>query len=331
MICRSSSWMLVVAAALSDSAKGQHVDVLVYDAGGSVGVGLFDFDSGASDERRVHIGRFDPIYAVNNPGFTSFAGSNALPGGVDLKWDFLPMTVDLGPHEGYESTLLHWDGQGDEPVFGPTPTDEYEFSLFGQNGPAVADGGAEIVSGDVIDRTPPNGAIHQHLYFFLDDNGDGENTTLPDQGIYLVAMRLQIDGLEPSDPFFLVWATPETAVLPAIRPAAAWVTDRVDTLFVEGLSGDFNADAVVDGTDFLTWQRGLSPAPGSPADLVDWERGFGIVAEVRASVTSVPEPTGLAVGIVATTVAMMVRRALRQRTSVGRHGLLNSCRVTGAQ
>lgn len=298
-----AAWLLTAAA------RAQHGDVLVWNNAGSVGVGVFDFDSGASSEQRVHVGRFDDFYSVNNPGFAAFAGPDALPGNADLGWDFLPMTVDSGPHAGFASTLLYWDGLGEEPTFGPTPTPEYQFSIFGRNGPGVADGGAEITAGDVIDRTPPNGAIHEHRFYFLDDNGDGLNITLPEAGIYLIGLRLRIGDLEPSDPLFMVWATPETSVLPAIQPAAAWARDRVDTLFVEGLPGDFNADGSVNGTDLLSWQRGESPSPGSAADLAIWERHFGTLFPAGSSVAGIPEPPALAIALVAT-AAIFLRRWL---------------------
>ena len=39
------------------------------------------------------------------------------------------------------------------------------------------------------------------------------------------------------------------------------------------LAGDFNNDGVVDGADFLAWQRGESPEPLSAADLAQCPRG----------------------------------------------------------
>jgi len=45
----------------------------------------------------------------------------------------------------------------------------------------------------------------------------------------------------------------------------------VDTVF----AGDFNGDGIVDGLDFLKWQRGESPNPLSQSDLADWEANYG--------------------------------------------------------
>ena len=284
---------LALLAAFCVQAGAQHVDILVWDNGGKIGVGQYDYDNLLATETRVHLARFDSFYSVNNPGFTAFAGPDALPGNADLTWEFLPMTVDSGPHAGHASTLLYWDGDGPTPEFGPTPTADYEFSLFGQDGPGTADGGGEVTPGGVIDTTPPNGAIHEHRFYFLDDNGDGLNTTLPAAGVYLVGLRLRIEGLAPSDPVYMVWATPEAAVLPAIRPAALWVNDRVDTLFAEPIEGDFNGDGAVDAADYTGWRDGLG-APYEPSDYGVWASGYGAGAPAGPGYASAaPEPSGL--------------------------------------
>lgn len=286
-----------VAAAMGLLACGpsfaQHVDILVWDAGGTVGVGEYDFDNAAPSDRRVQIGRLNDLYSVDSPGFIALTGSDALPGGEDLMWDFLPMTVDAGTHEGYRSTILYWDGQGSTPEFGPTETDDYEFSIFSIAGSAAATGGAGLEPGNAITTTPPNGSIHEHPFYFLDDNGDGLNTTLPAAGVYVVALQLSIGELEPSGPVFMVWATPELSVLPAIQPAALWVTDRVDTLFVEPLDGDFNSDGLVDAADYTVWRDGLRTVY-QPSDYDTWVANFGATAPSSPGRTAaVPEPRSL--------------------------------------
>lgn len=270
----------------------QHVDILLYDDDGKIGVGEFNFDTFMASERRVHLARFDSFYSVDNPGFTSQAGSDSLPGNQDLTWSFLPMTVDSGPHAGYRSTMLYWDGTGGSPSFGPTTTDQYEFSLNGLHGNAKATGTDEVEIGSIIAPTAPNGSIHEHLFYFLDDNGDGLNTTLPKAGIYLVSLGLHIDGLDDSDAVFLVWATPELSVLPAIQPAAAWVRERVDTLFVKAIASDFDGDGDVDGADFLAWQRDPIPLGGADA-LTQWQTNYGGGSTASLESFQVPEPTSL--------------------------------------
>jgi hypothetical protein len=62
---------------------------------------------------------------------------------------------------------------------------------------------------------------------------------------------------------------------------------------ISDLPGDFDGDGVVDGFDFLQWQRGESPDPLSQSDLAIWEANYGTVASLIAATasTAVPEPT----------------------------------------
>ena len=77
-----------------------------------------------------------------------------------------------------------------------------------------------------------------------------------------------------------------------------------DFLFYQepaGLDGDFNADGVVDGADFLKWQRGESPNPLSADDLTAWRTNYGAGPGAAAAAGAVPEPAaatllGLALG-----------------------------------
>jgi hypothetical protein len=77
-------------------------------------------------------------------------------------------------------------------------------------------------------------------------------------------------------------------------------------------AGDFSGDRIVDGTDFLRWQRGLSPTPLSPQDLTTWRNNFGKSIVAVPAVAAVPEPTG--VGLVLISLAAVCRRAPRAPT-----------------
>ena len=71
--------------------------------------------------------------------------------------------------------------------------------------------------------------------------------------------------------------------------------------------GDFDTDGDVDGGDFLRWQRGGSPTPGSPGDLADWGANYGsALSPVSAATSSVPEPSTLALALL--TLACCPRR-----------------------
>lgn len=75
---------------------------------------------------------------------------------------------------------------------------------------------------------------------------------------------------------------------------------------LSAVAGDFNGDGIVDGRDFLTWQR--DPSIG---DLADWQLGYGAPSLVTANV-AVPEPSCL---LLATVLAAAIG-SLTQR--VGR-------------
>lgn len=62
------------------------------------------------------------------------------------------------------------------------------------------------------------------------------------------------------------------------------------SLFTQAtLPGDFNEDGLVDGQDFLAWQRGESPSPLSATDLADWKGAY--TGGSLAAVSAVPEPS----------------------------------------
>jgi hypothetical protein len=300
LVVAATGWLLAGNLALA-----QHADILIWDEDGKVGVGEYDYENGIPSGSRVHLSRFDDLYTIDSPGFTSFSGGDALPGGNALTWDFLPMTVDAGVHAGYRSTVLYWNGQGATPNFGPTITDDYEFSIYSVVGSASATGQSEVETGSVIAITPPNGAIHEHPFYFLDDNGDGLSATPPAAGIYVTSLRLAIGDLEPSAPVFFVWATPESSVLPAIQPAALWVNERIDTLVVEQLDGDFNGDGLVDAADYTVWRDGLGTFY-QQSDYAVWASNYGSSAALAtSSAAATPEPTSIVLLISAVSAVWM--------------------------
>src|SRR3954470_5041994 len=85
------------------TARAQHYDVLTQQMHNQLVTGTADFDSNQwLLGLRVFHRDFDTDYAINNPGFNALgagsfsmpAGAEALPGNLDLSWDFLPMTTN---------------------------------------------------------------------------------------------------------------------------------------------------------------------------------------------------------------------------------------------
>lgn len=93
-----------------------------------------------------------------------------------------------------------------------------------------------------------------------------------------------------------------------------------------GDDADFNGDGVVDGNDFLAWQRGFGTLTGATlesgdanrdgavngADLESWREQFGRggdEATTLGAVASIPEPASLALaGVAALSIGMLRRR-----------------------
>ncbi|WP_428307817.1 hypothetical protein [Lacipirellula sp.] len=78
--------------------------------------------------------------------------------------------------------------------------------------------------------------------------------------------------------------------------------------FSTSLEGDFDLNGVVDGADFLAWQRGASPAPLSAADLAAWKANFGASA-ANSTAAAVPEPGAFGMLITALLASCCGRRS----------------------
>ena len=76
-----------------------------------------------------------------------------------------------------------------------------------------------------------------------------------------------------------------------------------------GIPGDFNGNGIVDGADFLLWQRGGSFNPLSSGDLALWKANYGASAMATHATDAVPEPHACLLGGIAC-VALWRRRGL---------------------
>lgn len=95
------------------------------------------------------------------------------------------------------------------------------------------------------------------------------------------------------------------------------VTPSQGTLFLDDFSlevmpttapGDFDEDGDVDGKDFLKWQRGESPNPGSEQDLQDWKDHQGATPTQTEELSAVPEPkSGILLLATGTILAIRMR------------------------
>lgn len=85
--------------------------------------------------------------------------------------------------------------------------------------------------------------------------------------------------------------------------SSVWVTATN-----RSLGGDFDSDGDVDGSDFLTWQRGFGTTTDA-SDLADWEASYGSGSAVVVAVNAVPEPSTLALVVLSLGCFVTRRRA----------------------
>lgn len=335
---RIAAVLFALMAELSQGGRvvGQHSDVLVQVLDGKLTTGVADFDSGINTlGARVYTSAFPLSFAVNNPGFNAVGsggvamppGADPLPVSSDLFWDFLSMTSGA-----VRSNLLYWNAVGTAVAFGPTPAATYGLSLYGLSGGVLtgvrADGTDQDVTGNSIGRTSSTGGLHQHRFFFLDDDLDPNDASTPATGIYLIAMQLRMAGVETSAPFYLLFATPGVSLETLGATARPWVEANVDALIPPPLAGDYTGDGAVDGADLVAWQRQLgSPAalPGITADgdasggvdagdLVVWRSGWNAPPAADATLPAIgeaPEPSAIALALAGVGSLLAVARRRR--------------------
>jgi len=125
---------------------------------------------------------------------------------------------------------------------------------------------------------------------------------------------LLIDGFAPElgDMFQIISATSVSGTFGTINGAYLGGGLGLDVIYgandvtLEVINvplGDFNMNGIVNGFDYLKWQRGETQNPLNPLDLADWEANFG-GSLVANSSTTVPEPTTPALALAALCLAM---------------------------
>jgi len=163
-------------------------------------------------------GDFDGgLFAVDDPGF--FSGAGTLPANLLLRYHA-------------RGTLTYWN-PGLDMWQSSTPNDE-RIRLFGgldvqtvistdrshckglliciprevsstvttEGSTLFTDTGVQGASGLIIDNTAANGSLHAHLDWFIELPGGQRSGAV---GAYLVEMQVTANGLQASDPFFIMF------------------------------------------------------------------------------------------------------------------------------
>ena len=243
-------------------------------------------------------------------------------------------TVVIGDHQNATASLNLSGGQlvtkalikgagGQFNFTGGTLTTEMVGFDLVNNGGTIAPGesaGATMVFGDLTINSGSleielGGLLRGSEFDYLDLSGAANLGGTLDVGL--------IDSFVPlaGDFFHIITALGgifnefDTINLPSLSGGLDWRVVYGETLVglevVSNLPGDYHPDGVIDGLDFLAWQRGESPNPLSAADLATWQSNYGNGSQLANSSNAVPEPASCA-GLV---VCLMLTQVLRRRRS----------------
>ncbi|MEM8865193.1 MAG: hypothetical protein AAGF31_06550 [Planctomycetota bacterium] len=295
---------LLAVMAIGSVSTAQDPDIGFFQEDGQVVIGLADFISREVNFPQTVFTRnflsFPGEFFTEDPGFFALgagspsipAGLTAVPGGADVSFNFLPMTIGQS-----QSNLLHWDGQASGGGAATVADVDFAPSVDMQFGVNIAGGGLATVTGDdavvpgvTIGTTSSSGALHIHGILNVLSLIGGS----PTSGVYTVALEFHVDGLLPSDPVLLAIRSPGLDASTEVA-AGSWLNDNYDALFTD--PGDFNGDGMVDAVDYTVWRDGYSTGDFDIGDYTLWKTNFGatggagaIASAPLATVGFVPEP-----------------------------------------
>jgi hypothetical protein len=165
-------------------------------------------------------------------------------------------------------------------------------SLELTNGTVGAAGGLAYLSQEIADRS-----------------GSGLGSTLVMQDGQSDFFQLFDDanfvhrfGVNVSTNIFLTGLSPSDTV------TVSTFNQRFSQTGPQSTAGDFDFDGDVDGRDFLIWQRGDSPLPGTATDLAGWQANYGIVSAMAANISAIPEPSTACAAMLGFAVIVLQRK-----------------------
>ncbi len=111
----------------------------------------------------------------------------------------------------------------------------------------------------------------------------------------------------PFDDNYEIWVYRNEQFAPAQDYAISWWYGEAPDIIAPTLTGDFDNDNDVDGSDLLSWQRGFG-STFDVADFTDWQNNFGTTSPAIAAGNAVPEPTSCVLLFFATLSLVFVRQ-----------------------
>ena len=161
-------------------------------------------------------------------------------------------------------------------------------------------------------------------------------TTLGLSGPPNLRMEVSINGVNDPGyaavPFLAPQSIPVAQNFSLNIPANGLQFVKIPLAEITPLAGDFNANGVVDGADFLSWQKSFGAPPGTlpndpdggpigAAQLVTWRTNYGTSASNASGTSSlspVPEPTTAMLLAAGTVIVQLQRRRVVGRNE--QHG-----------
>ena len=252
----------------------------------------------------------DPVFTVSDFTIEALIHREADPNSKIPVW----------PIAGQYSTKADYLGPANARSWKLNVRDGETSSDFGQLSLAISQNGSSIEavkSGSSL-TLDPDKDYYVGVSFDLSNQTDGVTFYVKDLTgggpMQIVKLGHTLTSLfDTSAPFWVgtginPWQRQGEGFVDEVRLSNV-VLDPSELLVPDVNNGDFDGNGVVDGDDFVLWQRGGSPNPLSQADLAIWEANYG-TTPLSAAVAAVPEPASWALVCTVALAATRWRRRL---------------------
>ncbi|MCH2185283.1 PEP-CTERM sorting domain-containing protein, partial [Myxococcota bacterium] len=136
------------------------------------------------------------FFSIPTGGESALPYGSLLPGDADHSIDFVlaPSSLASG------TSILYWDGSGSSVNWGGVANGE-SFDIEGNSATGGILSGSSVLSGVQLDSTSAAGLFDTHPEYHLEGNG----TSDPTDGFYVIFGVTNIEGLTSSDPWAVVF------------------------------------------------------------------------------------------------------------------------------